>query len=539
MWPRKSIKYKVFFFMGLVSTLFMLIFAISYLLFYDDFSHYQNKNMLSKAYYSIYEKSDDDFSNILYALKELDSRYGVKSAITTKDFTVAFDNSLESSPNKNSGIKLLPSPHFPNLKQGEPYFAVFSDASLSVDFLFLAGILKDGSILTLRTPMPMIEANSHYVGLFLLFAGALSFAFCMILAYFFSLRLSKPLVEINEIAKNMTALNFSDKYSGSLEDEVGQLGQSINSLSSQLENTIGKLQETNTRLEVEIAKERKIDEMRKNFIVNVSHELKTPLALVQGYAEGLQVNIRSSQEDRDFYCKVIIEESERMSKMVQQLLSLSKIEIGNILPEMEIVDIAIMVEKVCSKNQIILNNKRINLHKNIPSVLVEADLDMLERVLLNILSNAIHHTESGGEIIFRSASYNSCLDFGPDLDVVCPELAQNAKDVAAYEVEGKAVNEQTADRQYLLPDKLRIFCFNTGEHIADDDLENIWSSFYKADKARTRAYGGSGIGLSIVKAVLEAHNNLYGVANLWGGVEFWFDLDIYYDEEDDDDSYDL
>jgi len=361
-------------------------------------------------------------------------------------------------------------------------FQIFFTNRMTDGRLALAGYLAKNSYVILNIPMPIINESYNTTKAFIFLAGVFAFLFSLITAYFMSRRFCRPLVKIRNIAGKMAQLDFSDRYHGDEIDEIGELGESINSLSKQLEDTITRLKATNVRLEQEIAKERRIDEMRKDFIINVSHELKTPLAIISGYAEGLKVNISDKQEDKDFYCSVILEESERMSKLVGQLLGLAKIEAGNVLPECENFNFKEFLNGVTSKIAILATNKNIDLRTEVNDCEVCADVDMCEQVLMNLLSNAVHHSPKGGLITVKS------------------ELCDD--------------------------NKLKVFVYNRGEQIPEDELEKIWTSFYKVDKARTRAYGGTGIGLSVVKAIMEAHSNSYGVINKPDGVEFFFILDL-------------
>ena len=487
--PVRSVKYKMFFVIGIVSIIFMGLFAFFYLAFYDDFNLMQNKKQLLYIFNTLDEAYTGNVEENIDFLDRVNTLYDVRITIAGSDMTVYYDNSYfykfdEVLPFFNRSdvqLHLEVSPAF-QLGEDERYrYLIQVDEKSKVDTLNFLGRLNNGDYIVLKKPIPIIETNSQYTGSFLLLAGIPSFLFCLLIAYLMSRSFSKPLVRINNIAKEMAKLNFANRYSGSSYDEIGQLGESINSLSGQLESTIGKLKDTNSQLEIELEKGRQTDEMRKNLIANVSHELKTPLALIRGYAEGLKVNISSSQEDKDFYCDVILEESNRMSKIVMQLMDLAKIEIGNLKPEYEDWYLPELINRITDKQGIMLKEKGIVLFKDIPDLAVHADADMMEQVLTNLLSNAIHHTPEGGKI--------------------------------------------TIGHQ-ILDDKIRIIIFNEGQNVPPDDLEKIWLSFYKVDKARTRAYGGTGIGLAVVKAVMEAHDNNYGVSNRDNGVEFWFDIDL-------------
>ncbi|MBQ6537615.1 MAG: GHKL domain-containing protein, partial [Eubacterium sp.] len=233
-------------------------------------------------------------------------------------------------------------------------------------------------------------------------------------------------------------------------------------------------------------------QMRREFLANVSHELKTPIALIRGYAEGLQENINDDPESRNFYCDVIIDESDKMNQMVKKLLSLNQLEYGESQVQFEHFDIKEVVNGTVRKSEIVFNEKGIELQSDMPDepLMVWADEFMIEEVVSNYISNAINHAEPTKD---NDTGEDRCL----------------------IEIKAAANNE-----------KARISVFNTGKPIPDEDVDKIWNKFYKVDKARTRQYGGNGIGLSIVKAVLEAHNQRFGVNNYDNGVEFWFELDV-------------
>jgi signal transduction histidine kinase len=226
--------------------------------------------------------------------------------------------------------------------------------------------------------------------------------------------------------------------------------------------------------------------MRKEFLSNVSHELKTPIALIQGYAEGLKEGINDDDtESRDFYCEVIMDEASKMNTMVKKLLDLNQLEFGNDVVTMERFDIVALVKNFIMSAEILINQNNVNLKlQESPPIYVWADEFKTEEVIRNFFSNALNHV-SGERII---------------------------------DIKYKITNQEEAGR-------VRISVFNTGEPIPEDSLPHIWEKFYKVDKARTREYGGSGVGLSIVKAIMESMNQKYGVTNYSNGVEFWFELE--------------
>jgi len=279
----------------------------------------------------------------------------------------------------------------------------------------------------------------------------------------------------------MSDLNFEIKYPVTTNDEIGELGGSINILSEKLEKTFTELKNANNELLTDIQNKIQIDEMRKDFLSNVTHELKTPIALIQGYAEGLSDNINEDADSREFYCEVIIDEAKKMNQMVKKLLSLNQIESGNNQVNIERFDLVALIRSVLSSTEILFQQKEILLHfEHTDPVYVWSDEYMTEEVVTNFISNALNHVEGAKIIEIKLIQHDEVV---------------------------------------------RVAVYNTGAKIPEEDIENIWIKFYKVDKARTREYGGSGIGLSIVKAIMTSLNQKYGVINHDAGVEFWFELD--------------
>jgi two-component system, OmpR family, sensor histidine kinase VanS len=339
---------------------------------------------------------------------------------------------------------------------------------------------EDYNIVLLRTNFDSIEESAAVANQFLAYVGVAAVILGSFAMFIFSKKFTKPILDLAAIAKSMTDLNFEVKYKVESMDEIGKLGSSINTLSDKLESTITELKQANNELLTDIQKKTEIDEMRKEFLSNVSHELKTPISLIQGYAEGLKENINEDEESRDFYCEVIIDEANKMNQMVKKLLSLNELEFGNNQINFERFDIVSMIRTVLNSTEILFKQKEVILHFDQEEpVYVWADEYLIEQVVTNYISNALNH-----------------------------------------------VSDKKIIEIKLIPrgDTVRIAVFNTGENIPEEDIDKIWIKFYKVDKARTREYGGSGIGLSIVKAILKSHNRECGVINRPVGVEFWFEL---------------
>lgn len=355
------------------------------------------------------------------------------------------------------------------------------DNRMKSKFIELVGVLDDGDIILMRSNVESMQESMTVANKFLVYIGILSALFASLIMFFVSRHFTGPIKELSEIAKQMSELNFDVRYQRNGQDEIGELGNSINTLSARLEGTISELKSANNELQKDIEKKQQIDEMRKEFLSNVTHELKTPIALIQGYAEGLKDNISEAAEDREFYCDVIIDEAAKMNGMVKKLLTLNHLEFGTTQVEMERFDLTELICSVLGSTEILAKQKEVTVHfEQQEPVYVWADEYMIEEVLTNYISNAFHHVD-GARII-----------------------------------EVKVI---------LMEKRVRVAVFNTGEQIPEEDIPKLWVKFFKVDKARTREYGGTGIGLSIVKAIMEAHNQAYGVKNHASGVEFWFELD--------------
>lgn len=356
------------------------------------------------------------------------------------------------------------------------------DTRLGDYYYELWGTLDCGDSIMLRLAIQGIKDNVTIFNKFITYIGIAITLIGIVVAYIFSSYFTKPIMQLSELAKKMAAMDFDARYEGNDKGEIGILGESMNYMSSRLEQNIAQLKSANLELQRDIDKKVKIDQMRTEFLSNVSHELKTPIALIQGYAEGLKEGITDDPESMDFYCSVIMDEANKMNMMVKKLLTLNQIEFGDEELVMERFDIIELVSSVVNANELRAGQKGIKIIFNQADEHIDvwSDEYKIEEVITNYISNAINH-----------------CDFEKRIEV---NVKKNG-------------------------DNIRVSVFNTGKNIPEEDINNIWGKFYKVDKARTREYGGNGIGLSIVKAIMDSYGKEYGVRNLDNGVEFWFDLD--------------
>lgn len=368
------------------------------------------------------------------------------------------------------------------LQENDDYTVYINvDRRMNVEYLEMVGTLDNGEVSLLRMAVEPIRESVTLANRFLGRVGIAMFLIGIVLIRILSRQIAEPILELAKLSERMCGLDFNVKFSGKGDDEITFLGSHMNQLSETLEKTISELKTANNELKRDIERREKNDEMRREFLSNVSHELKTPIALIQGYAEGLKECINDDQESRDFYCEVIMDESAKMNQMVKNLLTLNELEFGSEVVTMEHIDVTAMLRNMLQSTRILFEQKQARLVFDVKEpVFVWADEYKLEEVLTNYISNALNHV--GGERVIKIT-------------------IQKKEDL------------------------VRIGVFNTGEPIPEADIGHIWDKFYKVDKARTREYGGSGVGLSIVKAIMESMHQNYGVVNYENGVEFWLELD--------------
>lgn len=357
----------------------------------------------------------------------------------------------------------------------------FDDRSQSF-YLQNWGFFDDNrTMFIMSMPIASIHDSVELSNRFLAYVGLAVIAAGGMVMYIVTKKVTSPILSLAALSARMSDLDFEAAYTGNAEDEIGVLGRSMNTLSARLKESISELKTANNELQRDIEEKIRIDETRKDFIANVSHELKTPIALIQGYAEGLTEGMAEDPESRDYYCEVIMDEAGKMNRMVKQLLTLTALEFGNDLPVMEQFDIVTLIQGVISSVSILIQQREVTVEFD-PSgpVYVWADEFKIEEVITNYLNNAMNHAKGEKRIQIT--------------------LEQLGKEV-------------------------KVTVFNTGAQIPQEDIGKLWTKFYKVDKARTREYGGSGIGLSIVKAIMDSHNKACGVENRENGVAFWFTLD--------------
>lgn len=327
-----------------------------------------------------------------------------------------------------------------------------------------------------------IQSIQDSIGIFNTFTVIIAAVFMVasgVAVAVFSKRFTQPILQMNAVTQDLAAQDFSKKVALSTKDELGDLGVSINKMSEQLETSIRDLKRANQQLADDIELKTRIDTMRREFIANASHELKTPISLILGYSEALKLP-GLDQLTIEEYLDIIIDESNKMNKLVMSLLKISQLESGFQQYSVEPFAVRGLVEETLKPFSIKFAEKGATVEVDCDDLEAVSDYDAIQTVFGNYLSNALNHVDGAKRI-----------------------------------------------RVSVKPDssgRVRVEVFNTGKGIPEESMTRIWESFYKVDKARTRAYGGQGLGLSIVRIMLENLHSSYGVENRDDGVLFWFDM---------------
>ncbi len=352
------------------------------------------------------------------------------------------------------------------------------DVGSGKEYLLYRFSLEKSFICEIRVQMAQIKGSAKIANTFISLIAGIFLILALVWVLWFARRIARPISKMNAITKNMAALDFTETLQAESVDEIGQLAASINELSSKLDTTLKDLQASNAQLRDEIEAEHQLDIMRRGFVANVSHELKTPIAIIQGYAEGLKLDINS--DSREKYCDTIMDESHKMNRLVLSLLNLSKYESGQITLNRQSFDIS---ELLYARAERIFSGDNVRVVYELPEkCFVFADPDQIEQVIKSYLENASSHVDSGGSITVSSAEVREGI--------------------------------------------LRISISNTGATIPEEELPQIWQSFYRGDSSHNRESGRFGLGLSIVSAIMKLHGQSCGVYNQENGVCFWFELPI-------------
>ena len=337
------------------------------------------------------------------------------------------------------------------------------DPQNNTEYLTMWGNFDNGDIFIMRSPLESIRSAVMIFNRFIGVVGGCVILVSVLLAWYFSKRITEPIMELATLSQKMADLDFDAKYTSGGSNEIGVLGENFNRMSERLEQTISNLKEANYKLQKDIEQKEKRENMRSEFLGNVSHELKTPLTSIQGFAEMMAAGMVGKKEDVTRFGALIVKESKRLLELINSILFLTKIE-G---PETQDLAVAVslksITESVAGFMEPVIADKKIQLHLALTEDKVMGHSDMLREVVLNLVDNAVKYNRPGGHVY------------------VTMEKAETGRNLL-FTVE------------------------DTGIGIPKDKQDRVFERFYRVEESRSKRIGGTGLGLSIVKHIIEQHH---------------------------------
>ena len=361
------------------------------------------------------------------------------------------------------------------------YFNVVSAEGSSTQYILYGKTFANGYHIEITTQKDPIQENATLATRVTTTITVITLLLALVFIFDYSRRFTKPLIQMNEVMEKIANLDFSAKTKIDRKDEIGTLAKNINKVSSSLDNALSELREKNAKLQEDIEKERQLERMRREFVSSASHELKTPIAIIRGYAEGLKMNLDEDDKAASEYCDIIMSESDKMNDLVINMLEQSLYSSGSKMPEKAEFDVNTYIKDFLKGVTPIFEEKGITLIYDEVDFTAFADKKQMSTVLSNIVLNACSH----------------------------------AKDEKIIKITTEKIHNY-----------IKINVFNTGSKIEDKDKDGIFTSFYRADKAHSRKEGRFGLGLSIVKSIVDNHGCECDFENKENGVEFWFTMEM-------------
>ncbi|MFF2889133.1 sensor histidine kinase [Paenibacillus sp. NPDC057967] len=491
---RSSLAKKVYWITAGGFLAFTALFMVLQLFFFEDYSLKMRAAKLERDFASMYKeimemKSPND---MLKRMAKFDGDHYSWTVIETQvdRASVVLSNWPDGTapPNMNCFTPQLSELKEQQSRDGTAvmFLKVEGDEGHDNCWAALAPLSEAGGVqqymYTFSSPQPVTDAAS-LLGTFYIYFFLAAVIPLLGFALLFTRVISRPLVQLNEMAKRLVRLDFSARTKIKRNDEIGELATTFDYLATKLNGTMGELQAANEQLQQDIDKEKGLELLRKRFVANVSHELKTPVSLIHGYAEMLRDNV-GQEAKRNKYASVIMNEAERLTRLVKDLLDLSQLESGHFNFRWSKVPLRSSLEYVLQSVEPLASDRMLKLEWLAENeVMVRSDPHRLEQIMTNLLTNAIRHTPEGGSIELRVRS-------GAESNCVLIEV------------------------------------LNEGAPIEKEHIRHVWDAFYRADASGSRMDDGNGIGLSIVKHLLDRHGSRYLISNIDGGVMLAFTLPI-------------
>ncbi len=372
------------------------------------------------------------------------------------------------------------------------YSSAGSDA-LAVAVPWVTGGRITGSIILIRSVQTVARQTALAVSGYVVRAALLASAVALVVAYLMSSSIAGPLRKMAEAARSISKGNFSEKVDVSTDDELGDLGEAMNSMSSEISTLIGNLTQEKEKLQA-------LMEERTNMLSDISHDLRTPITSIRGFVEALKDGVVKDEDEKARTLDIIQEESERLSRLVDDLFYLARLEGGEAPVEMAEVDLVALVRGAVEAMSPISRDKGLTVTLDVDEDSTAKGVfralgsaDRLTRAILNILDNAIKFSPQGGsvKVALRLTEAADAGNHEPQTD----SKGENAVGVAGV-TETKIPSPQL---------QAIISISDQGPGISEEDLARIFERFYRADKARTRTKSGAGLGLSIARFIVEQH----------------------------------
>lgn len=468
---------------GILLLVFSVQMAANFLLA-EEYYVYQKTKMMKEVNKEILNQAETTNQDIITIIRNVDFSSNVEIMLADDNMNLIYSSRPKAVPMEPMGNPM----EFDFDKYPKSYYKSTDPTIIKTniqdgDRIRLLSKIKRGDTtyyMALRMSVKSISADMNSTNLFILYISSFAIIIGILIVYFTAKQFSKPIEDINKVAIHISDLDFSVRAKDTRRnDEIGSLARNINNMSDRLEENIQSLQEANKKLEYDNKYMSEIDEQRKELIANISHELKTPLAILSGYTEILSNDIPGI--DKDFYYETIQDETKKMDILIKNLLNLSDFENRLVNLNLEEFEIDKLIERIYRKNELLIKNKGIISDLNTkPCGYVMADPMYIEVAINNYISNAISYTKEGQKI--------------------------------SITVEP-------------VKDEVVISVYNEGSCINEPHMDKLWNSFYREDKSRKRtSQNNIGLGLYIVRSIMNAHHGRYGVLNRENGVVFWLSI---------------
>lgn len=345
------------------------------------------------------------------------------------------------------------------------FYSDFDDGMNKANFIQINKEPGKGYVI-IRKSVLGLKGSLHIMQVCFIISALLTLVCAVFLLIYFSDKMTKPIREISRVTSQIAKMNFDEKVLVRSQDELGELANSVNVMSDSLKDAMESLKSDVER--------------RKVLVRNMAHELKTPVAVVMGYAENMPYIARENPDKLEKYCKVISEECERMDTMIRQMLEFSSYETGGETLYKSSFSAGELLRNIqtCFDNEFPDRKNHLRIFDHTRGS-VYADYDAVQRSIYNFLKNAVAYGKEDGQIR-----------------------------LGAWETQGF----------------FYFSVFNQGNPISEENLQKVWDVFFKANPARTREKQSFGIGLSIVKQAALAHGGDVRAVNVGNGVEFIFSI---------------